>query len=129
MSLSALHQENEVLRGVSQGDEKAFALLFNHYHQRLGLHIYHITKSTELAEEIVHDVFLKIWMNRELLDEIENFQAYLFVISKNAALNCLKKIANEQARRVDLDSDQMQIAEELGHDNPPFGRAALPHDR
>lgn len=109
--LSALHGEAEVLRGISQGDEKAFATLFHHYHQRLGLHIYRITKSAELAEEIVHDVFLKIWINRELLTEIDNFPAYLFVLSKNAALNGLKKLANEQARRTELDADQLQIAE------------------
>ncbi|RAK02290.1 RNA polymerase sigma-70 factor (ECF subfamily) [Larkinella arboricola] len=109
--LSPLHQEHEVLRRIAQGDEKAFAALFDHYHQRLGIHIYRITKSTELAEEIVHDVFLKIWLNRELLGEIENFQAYLFVLSKNAALNGLKKLANEQARITELDADQLQIAE------------------
>ncbi|MGV3557246.1 RNA polymerase sigma factor [Larkinella arboricola] len=114
--LSPLHQEHEVLGRIAQGDEKAFAALFDHYHQRLGIHIYRITKSTELAEEIVHDVFLKIWLNRELLSEIENFQAYLFVLSKNAALNGLKKLANEQARTTELDADQLQIAETIEDD-------------
>ncbi|GAB3279803.1 RNA polymerase sigma-70 factor [Larkinella harenae] len=109
--LSALHGEKEVLDRVAQGDEKAFAVLFHHYHQRLGVHIYRITKSVELAEEIVHDVFLKIWQNRELLTQIDNFPAYLFVLSKNAALNGLKKLANEQARTTELDDDQLQIAE------------------
>ncbi|MFD1144648.1 RNA polymerase sigma factor [Larkinella insperata] len=115
--LSALHGENEVLGRIAQGDEKAFATLFNHYHQRLGLHIYRITKSTELAEEIVHDVFLKIWLNRELLTEIENFPAYLFVLSKNAALNGLKKVANEQARMIGLELDQLQVAEMAEEDD------------
>jgi RNA polymerase sigma factor (sigma-70 family) len=116
--LSALQQETELLRSVSQGDERAFTTLYNHYHQRLGIHIYCITKSTELAEEIVHDVFLKIWLNRELLAEIENFPVYLYVVSKNAALNCLKKVAREKATTTDLDmvTDQVQLAETADED-------------
>ncbi|WP_207509540.1 RNA polymerase sigma factor [Telluribacter humicola] len=101
--LTALKQENEILQQVSQGSERAFATLFHYYHQRLGVHIYRITRSEELAEEIVQDVFLKIWLNRELLTDIDNFPVYLYVISKNAALNCLKKVANEKSRTIDLD--------------------------
>jgi RNA polymerase sigma-70 factor (ECF subfamily) len=101
--LTAMHQESEVLHQISLGSERAFAMLFNHYHQWLGVHIYKITKSEDLAAEVVNDVFLKIWLNRESLGEIENFPVYLYVISKNAALNCLKRVANEQAKSVDLD--------------------------
>jgi RNA polymerase sigma-70 factor (ECF subfamily) len=53
--------------------------------------LFQITKSKELTAEIVQDVFLKIWMTRETLQEIKNFKAYLFVISKNQAINALKK--------------------------------------
>ena len=101
--LTAMHRESEILQRVSQGDERAFAALFNHYHQRLGLHIYKITHSADLAEEVVQDVFLKIWLHRELLDGVENFPVYLYVIYKNAALNCLKKTATEHARVEDVD--------------------------
>lgn len=103
MYRSALNDEKELLRQVAAGDERAFTRLFDHYHQRLGMHIYRITRSESVAEELVHDVFLKIWRNRELLLEIENFPVYLFVISKNAALNALKKIAAERAKFTDLD--------------------------
>ncbi|MCE6989715.1 RNA polymerase sigma factor [Dyadobacter sp. CY323] len=110
---SSLHQETALLQAVSQGDERAFTVLYNHYHQRLGVHIYGITKSAELAEEVVHDVFLKIWLNREMLADIENFPVYLYVVSKNAALNCLKKTAREQTKTTDLDTalDYLQITE------------------
>lgn len=100
---SALNEEKELLRQVAAGDERAFSRLFDHYHQWLGMHIYRITHSEQIAEELVHDVFLKIWLNRELLSGIENFSVYLFVISKNAALNALKKIAAERSRFTDLD--------------------------
>jgi RNA polymerase sigma-70 factor (family 1) len=100
---SALNDEKELLRQVADGDERAFTRLFDHYHQRLGIHIYRITRSEEIAEELVHDVFLKLWLNRELLSGVDNFAVYLFVVSKNAALNALKKIASEKLKFTGLD--------------------------
>jgi len=108
--LSAVRQETELLLAVSQGDERAFTTLYNHYHKRLGIHIFRITKSPELAEEVVHDVFLKIWLNRETLVNVENFPVYLYVISKNAALNCLKRVAREKAVTTELEPALEQIS-------------------
>lgn len=99
-----LNEEKEILQQVAQGDERAFRLLFNKYHHKLGSYIYQITKSDELKHEVVQDVFLRIWLNRKALAEIHNFQAYLYVISKNHALNCLKKTAHERALTTHLDT-------------------------
>jgi RNA polymerase sigma factor (sigma-70 family) len=101
--LSPLKHEKELLRQVADGDERAFTRLFDHYHQRLAVHIYRITRSDQVTEELVHDVFLKIWLNRELLAGVENFGVYLYVVSKNAAFNSLKKTANEKLRFTALD--------------------------
>ncbi|MGG7664127.1 RNA polymerase sigma factor [Dyadobacter sp. BHUBP1] len=112
MYRSALNDEKALLRQVAAGDERAFTRIFEHYHQRLGMHIYRITRSESVAEELVHDVFLKIWRNRELLVEVENFPVYLFVISKNAALNALKKIAAERVKFTGLDDAEEGQAEQ-----------------
>jgi len=90
------HGEKELLIQVTAGMPWAFRTLFMKYHQQLGAYIYRITNSAEIAEEIVQDVFLKIWLNREALAGVQNFKAYLFVVSKNQALNCLRKMAKEQ---------------------------------
>jgi RNA polymerase sigma factor (sigma-70 family) len=100
---SALNHEKELLLEVAGGDERAFTRLFDHYHQRLAMHIYRITRSEPIAEELVHDVFLKIWLNRELLAGIENFGVYLYVVSKNAAFNSLKKTAGEKLKFTGLE--------------------------
>lgn len=94
-----LHNERSVLLRVAAGDEQAFRLLFGAYHQPLAVHVHRLTESAELTEEIVQDVFLKIWMSREALAEVERFSAYLFVISKNHALNALRKVARERIRQ------------------------------
>ena len=95
------NREIELLKRISAGDQLAFSDLFDFYHHNLGAFIYNITKSKELAEEITLDVFLKIWMTREALLEVKNFKAYLFTVSRNAAISSLRKIMNERTKRVE----------------------------
>ncbi|MBD1384582.1 sigma-70 family RNA polymerase sigma factor [Mucilaginibacter rigui] len=109
MSDLILPCEKELLLKVANGDEHAFSELFNTHHQLLGTHIYRITDSVELAEEVVQDVFLKIWMSRETLTNVQNFRAYLFVISKNHALNCLRKVAKERIHQKTLEKNALSI--------------------
>jgi DNA-directed RNA polymerase specialized sigma24 family protein len=63
--------EKELLLNVANGDEHAFSELFNTHHHAFGTHIYRITGSVELAEEVVQDVFLKIWMSRETFQQFK----------------------------------------------------------
>jgi RNA polymerase sigma-70 factor (ECF subfamily) len=90
------HDEKELLIRVSKGDQVAFTTLFNHYHNGMGSFIFGITKSKELAEEITSDIFLKIWMSREVLQGVKNFKAYIFIIARNAAITSLRKIIREK---------------------------------
>ncbi|RWY53999.1 RNA polymerase sigma factor [Mucilaginibacter gilvus] len=110
--LDVIPCENELLLRVAGGDEHAFSELFNTHHQLLGTHIYRITGSAELAEEVVQDVFLKIWLSRESLAAIQHFKAYLFVISKNHALNCLRKLAKERLRQKTIEENAMALIPE-----------------
>lgn len=112
MSDLVLPCEKELLTKVAAGDEYAFSELFNTYHQLLGTHIYRITNSVELAEEVVQDVFLKIWLSRETLISVQNFKAYLFVVSKNHALNCLRKLAIERTRHKTLEENAVALSPE-----------------
>ena len=58
-----------------------------------------LTASEPLAQEIVQDVFVKIWVNRAALMQVTHFRAYLFVVARNHAFNCLKQIARERTRK------------------------------
>ena len=81
------------------GDENAFAKLFKNYYNQLGGFIMRLTESEALTQEIVQDVFLKIWINRAAPAEIDCFKAYLQVVAKNYAFNCLKQIARENSHK------------------------------
>jgi RNA polymerase sigma-70 factor (ECF subfamily) len=87
------NEEKELLEKIAAGDHVAFTTLFDNYHHSLGAFVFSITKSKELAEEITLDVFLKIWMTREALAEVKNFKAYLFTVSRNAAIVLFAKLS------------------------------------
>ncbi|MEO5889333.1 MAG: RNA polymerase sigma-70 factor [Ferruginibacter sp.] len=89
----------ELLVKVAAGDEAAFAQLFKMHASQLGGFILRITESEQLTQEIVQDVFLKIWVKRASLADLHCFKAYLLVIAKNHAFNCLKQIAREKSRK------------------------------
>ncbi len=91
MSIISLNAERVTLEHVSKGDEMAFEELFNAYHQELGGYVLRLTKSLSLTEEIVQDVFFKIWTNREQLNQINNFRSYLFIVSRNHAYNVMRQ--------------------------------------
>lgn len=85
--------EQQLIPLISQGDESAFAKLFDQYRDRIYGVAFKLTHSTTVAEEITEDVFLKIWLRRERLNEIENFSAYLFTIARNETYKILKQVA------------------------------------
>ncbi|WP_423735020.1 sigma-70 family RNA polymerase sigma factor [Chitinophaga caseinilytica] len=86
---------------VSRGDENAFRDLFRQYADHLYAYIWQLTKSRELAEEVVQDIFLQIWISREALAGVRNFRNYLFVIARNHALNAIKKMMRERKRAME----------------------------
>lgn len=90
------YNEKELLLQVAEGNQAAFKQLFLHWHQLLAGYVLRITESRELTEEIVQDVFMKIWMVRETLSGINNFKHFLLVVSRNQAFDLLKKQLKEQ---------------------------------
>lgn len=100
------NEDKNLLAEIAAGKESAFRRLFDKYHQRVGSYIVQITNSRELAEEVVQDVFLKLWIHRSALEEVNNIDAYLFVLAKNHALNYLRKLTRELKLREQWKKDQ-----------------------
>lgn len=88
-------QEKEILHQVAQGSEAAFRSLFNEYRRKLFTYVFKITDSAELAEDAVHDVFLKIWLNRAQLPQVDNFNAYVHRMAHNVAYSGFRRKAKE----------------------------------
>lgn len=82
-------------------DTAAYKELFLLYHKRLLNFSMTITHSNESAEEVVSDVFMKIWTNRKTLSTIENFHLYIYVVTKNISISRLLKERKRQAFSLD----------------------------
>lgn len=76
------------------GDEKAFSELFRHFYDRLLYFAIQYVYTREAAEEIVSDIFVKIWNRRDELEKVSNLEVYLFVAVKNQSLNYLEQYSS-----------------------------------
>jgi RNA polymerase sigma-70 factor (ECF subfamily) len=93
-----LLQERELLNLVSQGDEAAFTKIFNHYGQRIWLFVLKKTKSETIAEEIVQEVFLKLWAKKEIASDIEGLASFLYTMAINKTYDYFKKVAGDSRK-------------------------------
>lgn len=99
MKPDQLPDEVNWLALISEGNEHAFAQLFDFYKNRIYTTALGFLKIPAAAEEIVQDCFLKIWLRRKDLSHVINFEAYLFTIARNAVFDRLKKQAYEASGR------------------------------
>lgn len=95
MNADLLFNEKELLLQVAEGNEDAFRILFNAYRNKLYTYILRISESKEMAEDTVHDVFLKIWETRSRLPAIDNINAYLYRMAHNHAYTGFQRMAKE----------------------------------
>jgi RNA polymerase sigma-70 factor (family 1) len=81
---------------VGKGDETAFREIFHYYTPRLNPFIFKIVKSGPVAEGIVQDVFIKLWLHREQVAQKDDPSSWLFTVAANLAFNYLKKVSTQQ---------------------------------
>lgn len=108
--------EKELLKQLTESNEQAFKNLFDTYHERLFHYISNIIKSDLVAEELVMDVFLKIWLARKMASDIENFEAFIFRIAHNKSIDFLRSVAKNPKFK-DLLWEQMSLS---GSNNADF---------
>ena len=99
--------EQEVRRYLRQmkeeDSERAFHSFYNLCNDRLFRIACYFVKHEEWAQEIVLDVFMKLWEQRARLPEVNNIEDYCFILTKNASLNYLEK----ENRHPTLSSEQL----------------------
>lgn len=98
---------------LSSKSEKAFRCLFDKYHQDIFIFSKSILKLDSLAEEIVQEVFLKVWLNASELNPDLEFKSYIFTIARNLSLNSLRSAVNNR-----------KLTEEIFYLNPGIGKSS-----
>ena len=100
--LDTVQQEKEIILRLIQGDEQAFEKIYRLYSNRLYGKLLKLLKSVPQTEEILQDVFLKVWEYRASIDPEKSFRAFLFKIAENKAFDFFRKAALHKAFETEL---------------------------
>lgn len=79
--------ESQLLQQAAVGSREAYAVLYQHYLPKLYKYLYGIIRSKEETEEILQDIFLKLWEKKAELSSIKALNSYLFRIARNRLMN------------------------------------------
>lgn len=105
-----------------QSDEQAYEELFHYFYPSLYQFALSFVKTGQLAEEVVSDVFIRIWQKRTALGRIRDLKLYLFISTKNTSLNYLRQQKRDsllpddyrvQLRSVYFDPEELLITAEM----------------
>ncbi len=89
------YEAEELLHLISKNDEAAFSELYDRFWKKMFAVAYNRLKEVQDAEDIVHDVFVRLWANRQKL-EIGELENYLATAVKYGVLSKIKKRAREK---------------------------------
>ena len=109
MGLDEHITEEELSERIANGDQLAFRVIFRRHYKALCFFGTSITQDAQEAEDLVQDIFEKLWKDRDVLREIDSFQGYVFRMAQNAAINGFKRMALEVTILKNL-ADQPQDA-------------------
>lgn len=116
--------EKKILLDYKYGNKQAFEYLFKSYYKPLCNYAFQILKNQVHAEEVVEELFVKLWENRSKTDVQQSFKAYLYRSTYNSCMNYLRKQKNEQKYR---DFFQHHISPDFSHteDKEPYPLSSI----
>ncbi|KLT63962.1 RNA polymerase sigma factor [Pedobacter sp. BMA] len=88
-------EEQALLIRLKSGDQDALSRLYDAFSDQLNYYLQRAAKSPFLAEDVVHDTFLKIWQTRDQLNPSKPFKPYLFVIGKRILFDIFRRTRHE----------------------------------
>lgn len=80
-----------ILKEIQKGNERAFDFLFNQYYASLSRFSYSFVKDQDKAENLVQEVFIKLWEKREKISPDRNLFSYLMGMVRNQSIDYLRK--------------------------------------
>lgn len=87
--------EKQLLERLGVQDARAFDVLYDRFRPKVYTYALRISRSIEVAEDMVHEVFLRLWQSKEP-EKIESVEAYLRVITRNLTLKWLRRTILER---------------------------------
>jgi len=87
--------DTELAQKIGDGSEKAFRELYDRYHVQMFFIAKKYLKDSNLAEDVVQDIFVKVWVKRHKLNDITSVKGYLFTMVRNHVLNMIRDRKSE----------------------------------
>jgi RNA polymerase sigma-70 factor (ECF subfamily) len=94
-----LHNEPALVQAMQSGSQEAFTTLYNYYSPRLYLNILGMVRDAELAEELVQELFTRIWQKRECRGIAEDFTGYMYRVALNLVYDLFRRVKRDRRLR------------------------------
>src|SRR4051812_19230669 len=95
MANTSRENETDLMAKIARGDQRAFKIFYDQYHLKIYTFCLRQLKSVELAEEVLQETFLKIWLMEEAILQINHVEAYLRTIARNRCLDYIRKLERQ----------------------------------
>lgn len=112
MATPSTYDTHQLLLLLAEGDESAYRLLYDQYRNRIYSLAFKLIKSRPVAEDVLQEVFVSVWVNRKQLPELESFHAWLRTITRNNLYNRLRRMATEEAFLREISNGKLPEGEE-----------------
>ncbi|MBB5439710.1 RNA polymerase sigma-70 factor (ECF subfamily) [Pedobacter sp. AK017] len=89
--------QNNLLARLKTGDETAFNGIYEAYSKPMYLKILSMTKDKDVADELLQELFIRLWDNKEKIIPGKSFQSYLYTITRNLVYNYFRKVASDNS--------------------------------
>ncbi len=99
--MKSVFVRHQLVRQIAYGNQHAFEELFFLYYQPLCQFAFLFLKSRELSEEIVSDVYLKMWLHRTSLSKVKNIRSYLYSAVRNLSIDYQRSKKNVTEDTID----------------------------
>ena len=103
--------DESLVKRFASGDMKAFDSIYSTFNQKLQKFIFTLIKTEPDTEDIVQEVFVKVWENRERLKNYSSFDSYLFSIAYNTTISLLRTRMKENKYVEFIKSMQIEVDE------------------
>jgi RNA polymerase sigma-70 factor (ECF subfamily) len=87
--------QEELVNQLREGAETAFNALYNAYSKPIWLRILRLVKEKDIADELLQEVFINIWKNRQQIDPGKSFKAFIYTVAQNLVYNYFRKNASD----------------------------------
>ena len=103
---------DEVIARVKNGEDHRFAHVIKHYEQKVFTTVIRIVRNRTVAEDIVQDIFIKVFYNLHKYEKTVSFNAWLYRIVVNKCFDYLRKY-KQQASSIDIEIADGRYPEKL----------------